>query len=286
MKSHRRLACPHYGRATIFGLLMASCSATAATAQTAAEGDMDDPNTIVVTAQKREQALQDVPIAISAVSAEDLSNRGVTDLQNLSGSVASLSFTGSFGVGGSTSIGIRGVSGQPLPAGVAPTVAVYVDGEYQPSVFSSFFTLDDVERIEVLRGPQGTLYGRNSTGGAINIVTREPGRELKGGIDLTYGNYNHFLGRGSISGPIADGLSMASLPTPSRGTGLAASIPIRFVANWPIVRLTTRSKPSFQPIFPNGTGFRQYSIRCISRSIRQLLPSLATQPPGSSLGMH
>ena len=162
---------------------------------------------IVVTAQRREQKLQDVPIAITAVSAEELSSRNVSDLQSISSVAPSVQITGAGGVTGNHQVSIRGISGQGSPIGTAQPVATYIDGEYLPTTDAAFFTLDDVERVEVLRGPQGTLYGRNSTAGAINVITRLPGDNLRAGFDVSYGNYNHILARGSVSGPLTGGLS-------------------------------------------------------------------------------
>lgn len=162
---------------------------------------------IVVTAQRREQKLQDVPIAITAVTSEELTARNVFDLQSISSVAPSVQITGAGGVAGNHQVSIRGISGQGSPIGTAQPVATYIDGEYLPTTDAAFFTLDDVERVEVLRGPQGTLYGRNSTAGAINIITRLPGQDLKAGFDVSYGNYDHVLARGSVSGPLAGGLS-------------------------------------------------------------------------------
>jgi len=162
---------------------------------------------IIVTAQRRAQNLQDVPIAITAVSSAELAARNVFDLQSISAIAPSVQITGAGGVTGNHQVSIRGISGQGSPIGTAQPVATYIDGEYLPNTDAAFFTLDDVERVEVLRGPQGTLYGRNSTAGAINIITRTPGREIEAGFDINYGNYDHVLARGSVSGPLAEGLS-------------------------------------------------------------------------------
>lgn len=162
---------------------------------------------IVVTAQRREQRLQEVPLAISAIGAEQLSDRGVTDISAITAVVPSVSITGNAGNGGFKLLSIRGLSGQAVPIGQSQTVAVYLDGEYLPRPDAAFFSLDDIERLEVLRGPQGTLYGRNSTAGAINIITRMPGDRLEGGIDASYGNFDHVLVKGSLSGPLGGGFS-------------------------------------------------------------------------------
>jgi iron complex outermembrane recepter protein len=167
----------------------------------------ENPNEIVVTAQRREERLQDVPISISAVSSEELSKRSVTDLSGLAGAVPGLSITHFTGFNASNLVAIRGISGQPLPIGAGQVTAIYLDGVYLSRPDAAFFSLDDVERLEVLRGPQGTLYGRNATAGAINIITREPGDEIKAGLDFSFGNFDSVSAKGSITGPIVGGLS-------------------------------------------------------------------------------
>ncbi len=162
---------------------------------------------VMVTAQRREERLQDVPISISALDSEELAIRGVTDIRSLSANVPSLFIPAPAGPTGTSQIAIRGASGLLQTAGSSPAVSIYLDGIYMPRPESGMFALDDVERIEVLRGPQGALYGRNSTGGAINIITRDPGDELRGGFDLSYGNYSAINAKGSLSGPLGGGFS-------------------------------------------------------------------------------
>lgn len=171
------------------------------TDQADAEGD------IVVTAQRRAERLQDVPIAITALDSAILDDRGVADITDLRGTVPSLSISTFAGVNASNLLSIRGITGQPLPIGSGQAVAIYLDGVYLSRPDAGVFALDDVERIEVLRGPQGTLYGRNATAGAINIITTQPDDELRGGFDLSYGRFGNIRARGSVSGPIAGGLS-------------------------------------------------------------------------------
>ena len=185
-----------------------SCPALAqdAPVQTPAEASPTDGE-IVVTAQRREERLQDVPISITAVGSEELAARGVSDLQALGSTVPGLFISGSSASNGTNTLSIRGISGQPLPIGASQATAIYLDGVYLSRPDAGFFTLDDVERIEVLRGPQGTLYGRNATAGAINIVTRDPGETFAGGVDVSYGNYNAIVAKGSLSGPLGGGFS-------------------------------------------------------------------------------
>src|SRR5262245_7553538 len=159
---------------------------------------------IVVTAQRRSERLQDVPLAVTAVTAETMERQAVINVTDLTGLVPGLRTTGFSGGGGQGRISIRGLIGQNLPIGSPSPVAVYLDGVYLPKPDSAFFELDDVERIEVLRGPQGTLYGRNATAGAINIITRTPGDTWEGRVNLRYGNYQDHHLQGHLSGPVAD----------------------------------------------------------------------------------
>lgn len=160
---------------------------------------------IVVTAQKRSERLQDVPIALTALNSNSLEDRNISNIEGLAFSVPSLTVTNSAGVSATNLITIRGIAGQPLPIGASNATAVYLDGVYIARPDGAVFALDDVERVEVLRGPQGTLYGRNATAGAINIITRSPGENLQGGASLRYGNYNTLEAKASLSGPLASG---------------------------------------------------------------------------------
>jgi iron complex outermembrane recepter protein len=174
-------------------------AAEAPAADTAGEGVLAE---IIVTAQRREERLQDVPIAITAMSAEMLEQRNVQSVVDLQGTIPSLAFGGFAGITGLALISLRGVAGQPLPVGASQATAVYLDGVYLSKPDAAFFGLKDIERLEVLRGPQGTLYGRNATAGAINIITRTPTTNPEGAIDVSYGNYDTFTGGGYLSGPI------------------------------------------------------------------------------------
>lgn len=145
---------------------------------------------IVVTAQKREQRLLDVPIAITAISADQLEARGVTSASGLGGLAPNLFYRSNPGSRSIPTIGIRGsITGQPA-IWVDPPVGMYIDGVYLGKSQGSVFDIVDLERVEVLRGPQGTLFGRNTEGGAINFVTRKPSGEFKGKANIEYGEYN------------------------------------------------------------------------------------------------
>jgi iron complex outermembrane recepter protein len=189
------------------GANQSSAPGSTGVAAGAADGGTTGLEEVVVTAQRRVERLQDVPIAISAIGSEALAARGVSDLSSLNGAVPGLNITGFAAANASNLVSLRGVAGQPLPIGAGQATAIYLDGVYLARPEAAFFALDDVERIEVLRGPQGTLYGRNATAGAINIITREPGDQPAGGVDVSYGNYNAFAARGSFSGPLGGGFA-------------------------------------------------------------------------------
>ncbi|HEX7873375.1 MAG TPA: TonB-dependent receptor [Sphingobium sp.] len=162
-----------------------------------------DVEEIVVTALKRSQTVQDIPASISAVSGEALQTRGIQSVADLKTAVPNLDFGQHTGT---TLVSIRGV-GSVVDSGVTePTVASYVDGIFLPRATMGYLRGVDLERIEVLRGPQGTLYGRNATGGAINFISKEPSRELTAGINLSTGSFHAFGASGYISGPLSDSI--------------------------------------------------------------------------------
>jgi iron complex outermembrane receptor protein len=156
---------------------------------------------IVVTAQKREQSAQDVPIAITAITADTLQANRVTNVADLSGLAPNVLVRPSAGSSGIPSFSMRGVVSYGVVPGSDKEVSIYLDGVYIGSPRASIFDLPDIERIEVLRGPQGTLFGRNSTAGAINIVTHNPDGQLGLHQELTFGDYNEFRTRTSLSLP-------------------------------------------------------------------------------------
>lgn len=159
--------------------------------------------TVVVTATKRAAALQDIPVSVSAVAADALKDRGLSNIEDLSTLVPNLNWGEH---AGTTMITIRGV-GSTVDSGVTePTVATYVDGVFLPRSTMATLRAVDIERIEVLRGPQGTLYGRNATGGAINFLSAAPSDSFEGEINLSIGDRSAFGASGYISGPLAKGV--------------------------------------------------------------------------------
>lgn len=161
---------------------------------------------ILVTAQRREEKLQDVPVTVSVQSAERIEAAGVRSISDIGKLVAGLNFAQNELFAQPS---LRGVTTTSFASSSESPVAIYLDGSYQPAMFGAQFELPDVERIEVVKGPQGTLFGRNATGGAVQIFTKEPKYELGGKIIGTAGLYTggardatEFSGSGFITGPL------------------------------------------------------------------------------------
>ncbi len=159
---------------------------------------------MIVTAQKREQALQDVSAAVSAVSAERLQEAHISNLEDLQVIVPNIYFGNDFNMAKTF---IRGVGANTSTTGSETGVAMHVDGAFVARAEAQLTSLFDLERVEVLRGPQGTLYGRNAVGGSINLITAKPTTEFEAYGRVTYGNYQHIDGEGAVSGAINDTLA-------------------------------------------------------------------------------
>lgn len=159
---------------------------------------------IVVTARKRAETLQDVPMAVTAVTDTDLAIRNVQDVNGLYAEVPGL-YLAPGSVNNSADTAYLTMRGVGFNAGLEPAVGVFLDGMYIPQLgFDTAFL--DLERVEVLRGPQGTLFGRNTQGGALNLVSRRPGPDLRGRVQLEAAEFGTYRAAGSISGPLVDRL--------------------------------------------------------------------------------
>src|SRR5438067_3270256 len=168
-------------------------------AQAAAQTQQDQ---IIITAQGRRQVLQDVPIAITAVGGDEMKNSGATDIRQLNQLAPSLlvSSTGSEANGSARVRGIGTVGDNP---GLESSVSVFIDGVYRSRSGIGLNELGEIDRVEVLRGPQGTLFGRNASAGLINIISKKPNlNDMEGFVEGTYGNYNQFRLAGGITGPL------------------------------------------------------------------------------------
>ena len=172
----------------------------------AAAADDRSIEVIVVTAQKREQNLQDVPMVVTAVSAKLLQDTGVNDIKGLSILTPGLTVT-STASEASTTARIRGIGTVGDNPGLESSVGVVIDGVYRPRNGVAFGDLGDLERIEVLKGPQGTLFGKNTSAGVINVVTRKPSHEFSSSTEVTGGSHGTMEGAASINGSLSDQLA-------------------------------------------------------------------------------
>jgi len=173
----------------------------AATTQARSETTGNEIGEVVVTAERREANLQDVPIAISAYTAETRQIVGLDTLQDYTNFTPGLSYSSS-----NDRVFVRGIGRQTNTNGSDPGVATYSDGVYNAATASAGASDLFLDRVEILRGPQGTLYGRNSIGGAINAISKRPTETLSGDLRLTVGDYKVLNFEGAVSGPLADGL--------------------------------------------------------------------------------
>jgi iron complex outermembrane recepter protein len=171
------------------------------------EGGSVQIETVVVTAQKRAETTQQAPVSISAFSASDLKENNMLKPSDIVAQIPNASFSSMFGEGQNPSFCFRSIclTGQ-FGDGFEPPVALYTDEVYTSSAFGQSLQFFDVQRIEVLKGPQGTLYGRNTTGGLFNIILNKPTEDFESSLSAEYGSYNNMLFEGSISGPIVDGI--------------------------------------------------------------------------------
>ena len=202
-------------RGISFITLAFAIASSSASAQVAAQVDEDadrvamgEDDSIIVTATRMgETRLQDTPLAVTAVSAETLDRAGIKDIRDLVSIAPGLQVTQNATF---SQVYIRGIGSNNVFGGSDPSSTMHVDGIYlaRPGSYLSNFL--DVERIEVLRGPQGTLYGRNSVGGTINVISRKPDDVMRARGQLTYGNYDFQRAEGYVSGPVIPGKVAAS----------------------------------------------------------------------------
>jgi len=163
---------------------------------------------IIVTARRTEESAQKTPLALTAFSGETLERTGAQQVTDLQGAVPNLNLVQGRGSSNSTNIYIRGVGQPDALQTFDPAVGVYVDDVYYSRIRGSQFDLLDLERVEILRGPQGTLYGKNTIGGAMKLVSRRPGQEFRARASAAYGDYDLMEIQGAVSGPVTDTLAL------------------------------------------------------------------------------
>lgn len=188
--------------------LLAVMAASGAVAQNTAAADPAaaeaEPDQIIVTAERRSTSVQDTPLALSVLDGDRLRQGGNQGLTELAQQVPSLSFAQSFGI---AQIFIRGVGNNFFSPGGDPGVATYADGVYLSDQEATAVAFLDLARVEVLRGPQGALYGRNATGGAVNLVSQGPTDSVEGRVGVQLGDFGRVQGDAVLSGPLGGGVT-------------------------------------------------------------------------------
>jgi outer membrane receptor protein involved in Fe transport len=212
-------------------MLCAGTTPVIAFAQDAAPADdtavatdvTDYGNDIIVTASKRSQTLQDTPVAVSVTSAAQLEESQIRDLIDLQSSVPSLRVS-QLQSSANTNFIIRGFGNGANNAGIEPSVGVFIDGVYRSRSAAQIGDLPNVERIEVLRGPQSTLFGKNASAGVISIVTQKPQYDFGGSVEATYGNFNAITVKGDVTGPISETVAFSLGGSYNRRDGYAQDL--------------------------------------------------------------
>ncbi|WP_395620086.1 TonB-dependent receptor [Sphingorhabdus sp.] len=183
-------------------------SAAFAQDNTPQASDAADDNVIIVTATKREQTLQEIPVAVTVTSAETIERAQVRDLIDLQ-TVAPTLRVSQNQTSGNATFSIRGFGNGGNNTGVEPSVGIFIDGVYRSRAGSGISDLPNLKRVEILRGPQSTLFGKNASAGVISIVTQEPKYEFGGSAEASYGNYNAIVLKADVTGPLAENVAFS-----------------------------------------------------------------------------
>jgi iron complex outermembrane receptor protein len=178
----------------------------AQSAETAQPAEAENSNEVIVQAQRRAQRLQDVPIAVTAITAEQSEAQGITSTHSLAQAVTGLTI---LEAGGYVQPFIRGVGSTVTNLGEQGSTATYIDGVYMPTVNGQLYELANIQSVEVLKGPQGTLFGRNANTGAIIITTRQPQFTSEGRFQIGYGNFNAITAQGFVTAPLSDNVAFS-----------------------------------------------------------------------------
>jgi outer membrane receptor protein involved in Fe transport len=195
-----------FGAAATAALFMAQSGVAAAAEAAAAPAGSTSVTEVIVTAQKRQENIQNVGMSIQAASGDKLTKLGITDTSQLQKIVPGFLFTPTYY--GTVVYTIRGVGFQDTSLAGSPTVSVYLDEAPLPFSTLALGATLDLQRVEVLKGPQGTLFGNNATGGAINYIANKPTDTYQAGFDFSYGRFSDVNAQGYVSGPVADGLDL------------------------------------------------------------------------------
>ncbi len=244
---------------------------------------------IVVTAQRREQTLQETPLAVSAFTSVDLDRFGYTDLRDLRTQLPSVHFTEGFT--GAITTTLRGIETTNTQAIGDQVVAYHVDGIYTPRPTSFRALQYDIERIEVLRGPQGTLYGRNATAGSINLVTQRPTDVLEGRADVAFGDYSQTQIRALLNVPVSDSFALRGMVLHDEHDGYQAVVnsvtpdgrPLSFDSSdnpWNADGTTFRLGALFEPSddFSWYITYEKFDSTHATQHAARILPNLDPDP--------
>ncbi len=187
--------------------IMASGFVTATAQEDTAEDDRR-LNTVTITATKREQTLQDVPVAVSVVDDSVIEKAEILDLNDLQSVVPSLGFR-TFQNSANANFTIRGFGNGANNVGIEPSVGIFIDGVYRSRAAAQIGDLPNIQRVEVLRGPQSTLFGKNASAGVVSVITRKPQYELGGNVEASVGNFGLKRAKGYLTGPLADNVAFS-----------------------------------------------------------------------------
>ena len=201
-------------------IFLATTALISASALVPAAAQVDE---IIVTSTKREQTLQEVPVAVSVIQETTIQEAQINDILDLQSIVPSLRVSQLERASNTTFI-IRGFGNGANNPGIEPSVAVYVDGVFRTRVGSSLQDFLDLERVEVLKGPQSTLFGKNASSGVVSIVTKKPEYEWSGAVEGTLGNYNQAIAKAYITGPINDVWAFSIAASGQRRDGYALNV--------------------------------------------------------------
>jgi iron complex outermembrane recepter protein len=233
---------------TVLAVGLVSPAFAQTTAPAAEQGGIQE---IVVTAQKRAENVQDVPIAISAFTAEALTERSVTSVASLSNIAPNVTLDAGTPFSGSSAVlsaYIRGIGANDFAFNIDPGVGIYLDGVYLARSVGANQDLPDVERIEVLKGPQGTLFGRNTIGGAISIVTHDPGKDFRFKGDVTAGRFGLIQTRGTVDLPLTEGLSASISFSTKNRDGYLKRLPFPGAGNFASTNIQNYKAAGFDNI--------------------------------------
>ena len=243
------------GLALISSSLIALTFSQAALAQESTEERGNDRNLIIVTSTRIATNVQDVPIAITAVPVEELEAQQIVTMSDLGNIVPNATFRKSQGVyGAGVSVTLRGIGTTNTQFSSEPSVSYYIDDVYYPFLFGSNFDLLDLERVEVLRGPQGTLFGRNAIAGAINLVSKKPSlTEASGYADITVGSYNRNDVRLGVNIPVGDTMAVSIAAASKKRDGYVDLLDFS-------CEMHRRGTPELAGTFPFQTDATTYSV--------------------------